>query len=201
MSIDRLGLIQKLFAAFPNATATDATLATYLETLAEIPSDELDIIVRQCIRDGGNFPPSAGQVLRTWLAAMSPVIEGAERGWLSVQNAMRDPINYTPEPTAFVPAFRDPIVRKVVAAMGWYNLRMGDEPRVDQAQFIRMYNAFAEREERNSHLLPEYKLLQSSATLNRQSKSGQIIAQLADVMNAKTPRLTVDVKQGVEDDA
>lgn len=205
MSMDRMALIQKLFSAFPNATATDATLTTYLETLEEVPTHHLDIIVRQCIREGGNFPPSAGQVLRSWLSLLSPIREGAERGWLSVQNAMRDPINYTPEPSSFVPAFRDAIVRKVVAAMGWYTLRMSDEARVDQAQFIRMYNSFAEREERDSHLLPEYRLLQSSSTLSSQSRSGEIIANLADVLSAKTrrpqPMLPADAKHGVEEDA
>lgn len=157
--MDKLTVIQKLFAAYPNTTASAATHAVYLEVLAELSTEQLNTVVMQCIREGGNFPPSAGQILQKWQAVNAPPTDGAEQGWLSVQMAMRDPLNYVPEPSPFVPKFRDPIVGKVVAAMGWYNLRMSEAPRVDQAQFVKMYNAFAEREASEHRLSSEFKQL------------------------------------------
>lgn len=162
--MDKLAIIQKLFAAYPNTTASAATFAVYLEVLAELTAEQLNTVVMQCIREGGSFPPSAGQVMQKWQAAIAPPTEGAERGWLSVQMAMRDPLNYVPEPSPFVPNFRDPLVAKVVAAMGWYNLRMSETPRVDQAQFTKMYNAFAERAAAERNFSTDYKQLQSSHT-------------------------------------
>lgn len=160
--MDRLAVIEKLFAAYPNTTANKATFAVYLEVLEEIPLAELNTVVMQCIREGGSFPPSAGQVMQRWIAANSPPALGAEQGWLSVQMAMRDPCNYVPEPSPFVPKFKDPIVGKVVAAMGWYNLRMSEQPRVDQAQFIKMYDAFAAREVSERQLSNDFKQLRES---------------------------------------
>lgn len=160
--MDKLAVIQKLFAAYPNTTAGPATYAVYLEVLAELTTEQLHTVVMQCIREGGNFPPSAGAVMQKWQAAIAPPTEGAERGWLSVQMAMRDPLNYVPEPSPFVPKFRDPLVGKVVAAMGWYNLRMSEQPRVDQAQFVKMYNAFAERATAERNLSTDYKQLRDS---------------------------------------
>lgn len=162
--MDKLEIVQKLFAAYPNTTASAATFAVYLEVLAELTPEQLNTVVMQCIREGGSFPPSAGQVMQKWHAATAQPTEGAERGWLSVQMAMRDPHNYVPEPSPFVPNFRDPLVGKVVAAMGWYNLRMSEQPRVDQAQFVRMYNAFVERASIERNFSTEYKQLQSNHT-------------------------------------
>lgn len=165
--MDKIAVILKLFAGYPNMTATIATQAVYLEVLAEVPTDELHTVVMQCLREGGAFPPSAGQVLQRWLSAYSAPVQGAERGWLSVQMAMRDPCNYVPEPSAFVPRFKDPLVGKVVAAMGWYNLRMSEQPRVDQAQFIKMYDAFAAREAGELKLSDEFKALRDRKQLEQ----------------------------------
>lgn len=166
--MDKLTVIQKLFAAYPNTTASAATQAVYLEVLGELTTEQLHTVVMQCIREGGNFPPSAGQILQRWQAINAPPLDGAEQGWLSVQMAMRDPLNYVPEPSPFVPRFRDPLVGKVVAAMGWYNLRMSEQPRVDQAQFIKMYNAFAERAASENGLSVEFRQLRDTRSLTAQ---------------------------------
>lgn len=172
--MDRLELIQMLFGAFPTANATASTFTAYLDTLEEIPLDELRVIVRQCMREGGAFPPSAGQVMQRWLAAYAPPALGAEQAWLSVQMAMRDPRNYVPEPSPFVPKFKDPVVGKVVAAMGWYNLRMSEQPRVDQAQFIRMYDAFVDSAASEQKLSTEYVQLREANRLAVNTSDGTV---------------------------
>lgn len=158
--MDKLTAIQKLFAAYPNTTASTATFAVYLEVFEDVPVEELHAVVMQCIREGGNFPPSAGQVFERWRNMHSPVSPDlAAQGWLSVQRAMRDPNTYSPTPEGPMPKFRDPIVTKAVEALSWHSLRISENPRTDQAQFERLYRMFAEQEAREQRLSPEFRQL------------------------------------------
>lgn len=157
--MDRLTAIQKLFAAYPNTTASTATFAVYLEVFEDVPVEELHAVVMQCIREGGSFPPSAGQVFERWRNMHSPVSPDlAAQGWLSVQRAQRDPNTWGTEPMT-PPKFRDPIVGKVVEAMGWMNLRMSENPVSDRSQFLRFYEAFSRNEASEQRLTSEFKQL------------------------------------------
>lgn len=160
-------MIEKLFSAYPNSTPTAKTYATYLEILEEVPNHELHAVVMQCIREGGSFPPSAGQVFERWRTMHSGVTPDlAVEGWLSVQKAMRDPATYSPDPEGPSPKFRDPLVQKAVAALGWHNLRMSENPVADRAQFVKFYEAFARNAASEERLSPEYKQLRDSGTEN-----------------------------------
>lgn len=175
-------MIQMLFGAFPSANATPTNIAAYLETLDEVPLDELRVVVKQCMREGGSFPPSAGQVLERWrqMRNGTTAASNAAQGWLSVQRALRDPATYTPEPSSFVPQFKDPIVKKAVEALGWYNLRMSENPRTDQAQFERLYKMFVEQEANEQRLSGEYRQLRDEHTERTDSGSG--LVRIGDVL-------------------
>lgn len=162
--MDRLGVIQKLFAAYPNTTASAATFAVYLEVLQEVPGDELNAVVMQTIREGGGFPPSAGQVFERWRNMHSPVSPDlAAQGWVSVQRAMRDPANYSPTPEGPMPKFKDPLVAKAVEALGWHNLRLSENAMADRAQFLKFYQMFATSEVSEQRLSPEFRQLRDIA--------------------------------------
>ena len=155
-------IIQKLFATFPNGNATAATELVYVERLSDIDVRELEVIVNQAI-DTCEFLPTIAKLKemhRQLHNATSP--DNAAQGWLSVQRAMRDPNTYHPEPTSFVPKFKDPIVAKAVEALGWFNLRMSENPRTDQAQFERLYRMFSEQETGEQRLSVEYKQLRDT---------------------------------------
>lgn len=120
------------------------------------------MVVNQCI-DECEFLPTIAKIKemhRQLHSATSP--DNVAAGWLSVQRAMRDPATYTSEPSSFVPKFRDPIVQKAVEALGWYNLRMSENPRTDQAQFERLYRMFAERDAGDQRLSGEFKQLRDA---------------------------------------
>lgn len=158
--MDRLTAIQKLFAAYPNTTASTATFAVYLEVFDGVSVEELHATVMQCIREGGSFPPSAGQVFERWRNMHSPVSPDlAAQGWLSVQRAMRDPATYSPTPEGPSPKFCDPLVAKAVEALGWHNLRLSENPMADRAQFLKFYQMFANSEVGEQRLSPEFKQL------------------------------------------
>lgn len=161
--MDRLDMIEKLFSAYPNSTPTAKTFATYLEILEEVPSNELHAVVMQCIREGGGFPPSAGQVFERWRNMHSPVSPDlAAQGWIAVQRALRDPATYSPVPEGPMPKFSDPLVARAVEALGWHNLRLSENPMADRAQFVRFYESFARSEASEQRLSPEYKQLRET---------------------------------------
>lgn len=173
--MDKLDLIQMLFGAFPNATATATNFTAYLETLDEVPPDELRVVIKQCMRDGGSFVPSAGQVLEKWRnmhSLVSPDL--AAQGWLSVQKAMRDPATYSPTPEGPMPKFRDPIVAKAVEALGWHNLRLSENQVADRAQFVRFYEMFARSESAEQRLSLEYRQLRET------NGNGHVLKRLTD---------------------
>lgn len=169
--MDKLMVIQKLFAAYPNTTASAATHAVYLEVFEEVPVEELHAVVMQCVREGGGFPPSAGQVFERWRTMHSAVTpDHAAEGWLSVQKAMHDPNTYSPDPEGPPPKFKDPLVQRAVAALGWHALRMSENQMADRAQFLKLYEAFARNAAAEERLSKEYKALRASRQLERKEQ-------------------------------
>ena len=148
-----------MFTAFPNSNATPETIIIYAKRLADIPLNELEAIVNQCI-DECEFLPTIAKIKEMHRQMLSDIsVDKGAEGWLAVQRAMLDPVNYTPEPNSFVPKFKDPIVRKVVEAMGWWNLRTSENQMADRSQFLRFYESFTRRELANERLSAEYKQL------------------------------------------
>jgi hypothetical protein len=152
-------VIAKLFAMFPNGNASKQTVLGYIERLSCIPVDELEIIINQCI-DESEFLPTVAKIKemhRRLTSNVSP--DMAAEGWLSVQKAMHDPATYSPDPEGPPPKFRDPLVQRAVAALGWHTLRMSENAMADRAQFLKLYEAFARNIASEEKLSPQFKQL------------------------------------------
>lgn len=152
-------ILKQLFAAFPGNKASEGTVAVYVKFLQDIPVRELQAVVDQCIVESEFLPTIAKikEMHRQMTSAVSP--DKAAEGWLSVQRAMRDPATYSPDPEGPPPKFRDPLVQKAVAALGWHTLRMSENPGTDRAQFIRFYEAFARQAASEERLSSDFKQL------------------------------------------
>lgn len=146
--MDRLALIEKLFAAYPSTTPSAATFAVYLEVLAEIPLGELNTVVLQCIREGGAFPPAAGQVYERWRTLTAPAQLGVSDAWGMVQSEIRRVGSWGK------PEFSDPVVGRVVAQMGWLELCQSENGMADRAHFMRLYGDLLTRNEQLARLSP-----------------------------------------------
>lgn len=176
--MDRLQIIQKLFAAYPSTTASPATYAVYTELLGDIPGDELNAVVNQCLMDGGNFPPTIASLRERWRNMHSPTSpDKAADGWLAVQRAMRDPASYSPTPEGPPPKFSDPLVQKAVEALGWHNLRLSENVMADRAQFVRFYQMFAGNEAGEQRLSTEYRQLRDT-----HQENGNGLVRIGDVL-------------------
>lgn len=177
--MDRLGIIQKLFAAYPNTTAGMATFAVYLEVMEDAPTDELHAVVMQCIRESNGFPPSAGDLLERWRKMRSGVTpDKAQEGWASVQKAILGVGMWG------TPSFKDPIVKRVVDAFGWLNLCMSENQMADRAQFVKFYEAFARQQVDEQRLSTEYRQMRdqhhSNQVEDRTNGTNIIIKRLSD---------------------
>lgn len=155
-------IIKKLFAMFPNGNSTPAMVLGYMERLAGIPVNELEVVVNQCI-DTSEFLPTVAKLKETHrqlFATASPDL--AAEGWLAVQRAMHDPSTWSPNPEGPPPRFKDPIVQRAVEALGWHTLRMSENPHADRAQFVKFYEAFARNVTSEERLTTEFKQLRDA---------------------------------------
>lgn len=151
--MDRLELVEKLFAAYPNTTPSEVTFGVYVEILADIPLDDLNTVILQCIREGGAFPPSAGQLRERWRTLTQPAQLAITDAWAMVMAEMRRVGSWG------TPAFADPLVDRVVRAMGWLTLCQSEDGMADRAHFLKLYGDLLARGEQASRLTPEARQL------------------------------------------
>lgn len=180
-SVEQIGFVLKqLFAAYPGNKATEGTVAVYVRFLQDIPTNELQAVVDQCIVESEFLPTIAKikEMHRQMHSAVSPDL--AAQGWLSVQKALRDPATYSPTPEGPMPKFRDPLVAKAVEALGWHNLRLSENAMADRAQFLKFYGMFANSEAGEQRLSPEFKQLREVAQ-EREGFGG--LRQIGTVLN------------------
>lgn len=77
--MNKLELLENLFAAFPSSHPTQQTFNVYLEALENVPVEELAVAVKQIIRDGGAFPPSAGDLIKAASRPPGPGVPTPQR--------------------------------------------------------------------------------------------------------------------------
>ncbi len=153
-------ILKKLFSVWPNSHATEATVLAYIEALADIPEQELLVVVNQAIRNFDFLPtPVKLRGLYYGLAtSISP--ENASRGWEHVRNALRDPKTWTPEMMT-APKFSDPIVGRTVRAIGWQDIVTAENTPAMMTKFLQMYVQFANSAIAEERLTEQYKQLRS----------------------------------------
>lgn len=157
--MDKVQSITNLFLGFPNAKLDPPVLAVYLMVLKEVPAEELEVLVMQCLSRPGAFPPSAGDLLDQWrtMKGAIPGADAAVRGWLAVLESLRS-----------FPAtvLKDPIAVETVKAMGGIStLRRSETPSLDRRDFIRMYEAIARAKTEEARETAEYKRLAGGGKL------------------------------------
>lgn len=170
-------IIRQLFSSYPHAQASDGTIAQYIRLLATIPAEALQTVVDQAVVDC-KFLPTIAEIFERYRALSGGLNEAtAAEGWGSVEKAIRRVTRYG------TPRFKDPLVARVVEMMGWLNLCNSEQPAVDRAQFMRMYNEIAEREQKIARLTP-----QARAMLEANTPAHKLIS--VDGMAAPNGRLT-----------
>lgn len=148
--------LARLFAAFPNTAITEETLAAYTEALADIPPAELLVVVKQCLREC-KFLPTIAELFERWRTLTQPAGLPVTDAWSMVQAEIRRIGSWG------VPDFADPLVARVVRAMGWLTLCQSEDAMADRAHFLKLYGDLLARGEREQRLTPEARQLAERA--------------------------------------
>jgi hypothetical protein len=146
-------VLKQLFSAYPNTQVEEGTVAIYIRLLGDIPVEELQAVVDQCIADC-KFLPTVAEVREHWrnLTRNLGELSGAE-GWGLVQAEIRRMGSWGS------PHFENAKVQRVVDMMGWLNICQSENLAVDRAQFMRIFDTLADREDRIGKLLPQARAL------------------------------------------
>ncbi|KKN74815.1 hypothetical protein LCGC14_0387080 [marine sediment metagenome] len=166
-------IIKQLFAAYPNSQVTEQTVVVYLKLLQDIPLDELQTIIDQCIAQL-KFLPTVAELrnmhhtLTTSLAQPS-----AAEAWGAVQKQLSSVGNWG------VPQFEDSLVGQVVEMIGWQDLCASENTMADRAHFLRMYQQVEQRRQQGKKLLPAARRLAEKSGYKPQlTHIGQLLSDI-----------------------
>lgn len=128
--------------------------------LADIPFDLLDMAaMHYCSTSRSPFPPSVAELRDYALSLVTADEPGAEEAWGEVMRLVRRYGSYgkfnTETMTYNLPDFSSERISKCVSIMGWLNLCMSENPGVDRAQFMKMYDSLKKRDTDRALALPE----------------------------------------------
>jgi len=142
------GVLKQLFAVYPNAKVSEATIAMYVRILQDIPTEELQVVVDQAVCNSNGFLPDPGQLRRLYKGFTAIGRQSYSEAWESVQRAIRGVGAYG------VPKFQNDFTATVVRRMGWKELCASENPGNDLARFRDIYNDLVAREDYDQNLLP-----------------------------------------------
>lgn len=177
-------LIVKMTAALPRDWSfltkeqQGATEAIYVRMLTDLPWFAARAAVESLLSTAKNMPTIA-EVRAATLNAMHGNVRAGGDGWGDVRKAIsRYGMNRSPE-------FIDPVVERVVRALGWRELCQSENDVSDRARFIELYDRFArdQRHEANVSQLPAAQRLRAIQAAQPQIASG---AQRVDAMRLLT---------------
>lgn len=139
-------------AAYPNYKLTPQTIHVYARTLGDLPADMLEAAALQCIATSEFFPTVAALRKAAFeIMAHAQGIPTAHEAWGEVRRAMGT-VGHMGKPK-----FSHPIVERAVAALGWRDLCLSDNPTADRARFLECYQQLLNRAQVDAAMLPEVK--------------------------------------------
>lgn len=173
----RLEMILMLMEAYHNNNATDGTVANYVRLTQDIPLPELQQAIDQCMASC-KFLPTIAEIRDTWHSLTRTLgQQSAAEAWADVEAQIRA-VGYIGSPQ-----FESPTTAAVVRSMGWRNLCASEEPYVERAQFMRMYDQYMTRNANVQRLLPQ------AREFAEQRQPG--LRRLGDVMQRALPEWKV----------
>lgn len=142
-------VLKQLFEAYPNNKVTDGTVLMYLRLLQDIPVHELQTVVEQAVASC-KFLPTIAELRDTWHSLTRTLgQQSAAEAWADVEQQIRA-VGYIGSPE-----FENPTTAAVVRSMGWRNICASEQPWVERAQFMRMYDQWVTRNANIQRLLPQ----------------------------------------------
>jgi hypothetical protein len=142
-------LVTVLVTAFPTvmtrltAEQQRQTMTTYRQMLMDLDYVLANAALARLI-GSTKFMPTVAEIRDTALSLSKTEQVAGGEAWGSVLKAIAREGAYRMPGTDFV--FLDPVTAKCVAALGWQNLCLSDNPVAERARFIELYDKLAGRE-------------------------------------------------------
>jgi hypothetical protein len=172
---DVQAIVQQLVAAYPNAKVSEQTVVVYLRMLQDIPADELQTVVDQCIAQQ-KFIPTVAEIRdmhRTLTVSLNRPT--AAEAWGEVRRAIMRVGHIR------VPEFDDPLVAEAVKHMGWRELCVSENQVADRARFLQTYEQLSDRREQGDKLLPPARQLAERNGMKRLTAVGELLPELQPI--------------------
>lgn len=142
-------LITALALMYPAVQIGEQTITVYVNALKDVPLNALSAAVEQAGSEA-EFFPSVAEIRKRVFQITSPLAENPNgmAKWGEVKAEMRRSGFYR------VPKFEDPLVARVVRALGWQELCSSENEEADRAHFARIYDNLLAQKIADAKLLP-----------------------------------------------
>ncbi len=142
-------LVALMVAAWPDSRWTKETCGVYELALLDLDSALATAALRRLMATT-KFRPAISEVIAAALTEAAGAVRSGADAWGDVVFAVRYVGSYRQ------PAFRDPVVARVVEQLGWLNLCLeGDIDAPIRAQFCKAYEAMAAAERAEMAMAPK----------------------------------------------
>ncbi len=173
-------IIGVLVAAYPYAKITKPTITAYVEALADLPDESLELSCKKCLATLKYFPTvaelrSAAAEIQIGTSHFPPALEAWGQMWKEINDSPYHPDANPGE----LPKLSNAIAARCLKAMGLRYLYCSENGMSDRAQFIKLYDSYVERAKEDAVLPPALKspennpALESMANLTKQLSSSR----------------------------
>lgn len=188
-------LVAVLLAAFPQSRATQQTSQAYERMLGDLDYPAANAAVERLLATA-RFMPTIAEIRETTLALTVGEQKPGGEAWGVVQRAIGCEGVYRVPGKDFT--FRDPVIARCVAALGWEELCNSENLVADRARFVELYDKLAVQALRKqlSEALPamqRYRAIEASRSEQRaiEARTGEAsatsaIANVLQLVAAKT---------------
>lgn len=136
--------VAMISAAYPSWHPTPETVRLYAKFLEPLPAPLAERAVMEIIGEPREFPPPIGVIIdriaRLALAAAGRDLLSPEAAWAEVQELIHYRGYYQG------PGVLDPVLKRVIDAIGWQDLCTNPNVEATRAHFFRIYSRFVETE-------------------------------------------------------
>lgn len=150
-----LALLHVISEAYPTFELTDGRIKVYQDMLSDLDAPALKAAVRQHIAVS-KWPPTVAELREGCADLTRPALPAWSDAWGEVLEAIRR-VGYLGQPS-----FSHPLIAQAVQGLGGWKLLCQmeiSETATQRAQFRDMFNAYANRAEREAALLPAVRAL------------------------------------------
>lgn len=152
--LETANLLGVLAAFYPHWDLTEATIEAWHEMLCDLPYQVARAALKRVLARSPRFPAVA-DIRQEAAAIMRPDLVSPEEAWALVAAAV-DQYGYYRECEAL--EVLPELVRRAARAIGWEQICL-DQPGVVRAQFVRIYEGLARREQEATVIPPALRAL------------------------------------------